>query len=125
MPLIANAKKALRRDRRRTAFNQVTKLKQKNAIKDFLEKMSFETLSVAYRHIDRSVKKNLMHKNKAAHMKSALAKQLKAAGKPVKPLAKKVTAKTVKKAAPKKAAVKKTAKKATPSKTAAKKPSKK
>lgn len=76
MPVIANAKKALRRDRRRTEYNKKTKTKMRVAIKAFLAEGKPELLSTAYQTIDWATKKNLLHPNKAARMKSGLAKQV-------------------------------------------------
>ena len=76
MPIIANAKKALRRDQRRTVFNKVTKLKMKNALKSFQTKPDQVTLSAAFQAVDRAVKHNLLHKNKAARVKSQISSQI-------------------------------------------------
>lgn len=103
MPILANAKKALRRDRRHTKFNQNTKLKLKTAIRTLRDSGDPDTLPAAYSAIDRAVKKHLMHKNKAARLKSQLVKHLKTPAKSA--------ASTTKKAKPKKASPQKTASK--------------
>jgi len=116
MPILKNAKKALRRDLRRTDINIVTKDKMKAAVKAVREKKDPKLLPAAYSAIDRAVKRYLLPQNKAAHMKAQLAiilkkaaapapakaaKPVKKASKATKPVAKKVP---VKKAATKKKA---------------------
>src|SRR5690606_21992189 len=74
MPIIANAKKALRRDQRRTTFNKNTKLKLKKALRTFHSKPDGVTLAGAYQAVDRATKKRLLPQNKAARLKSQLSK---------------------------------------------------
>lgn len=74
MPILANAKKALRRDRRRTVSNRQVKDKMKAAIKTLRESSDAKLIPTAFQTIDRAVKKNLIHKNKAAHLKSQISK---------------------------------------------------
>jgi DNA-binding protein HU-beta len=107
MPILENAKKALRASKRKAAYNQVVRSRAKNAVDALRKNPSMETLSVAYQAIDMAVKRNLYQANKAARMKSQLAKL-------VKPT--KLAARVVKKAKPTKKA-KSTAKKATAKKT--------
>ena len=88
----------------------------KTALKAFSKKSSADTLKDAQSAIDKAAKKNVIHKNKAARLKSRAAKQAKAAGV-------KVT-KTTKAKAPVKAASKPKTAKAAPkakAKTTAKK----
>lgn len=74
MPILKNAKKALRVAARKRERN----VRQKSMIKTMIDKMkkaaNSEHLSSAFSAIDRGVKKNLFHKNKAARMKSQLSK---------------------------------------------------
>lgn len=113
MPILPNAKKALRVSKRKTTVNSRIKSILKTMVDKVKKNPSAQNLSEAYSALDISVKNNLMHKNKAARAKSQLSKLAKPEKKAaVKKTAKKTTAKkTVKKAAPKKAAAKKTAKK--------------
>ena len=112
MPLLQNAKKALRSSRRKAIINS----RIRSILKTMTDKMRKEptekNLSDAFSSIDKAVKRNLMHKNKAGRMKSQLSKlvvETKA------PKAKKAVAKkSVKKVA------KKTAKKAVKKSTKAK-----
>ena len=72
MPILANAKKALRVSQRKTIVNQ----RVKSRVKTMSDKMkvtpSSENLATAYSAIDRAVKNNIFHKNKAARLKSQL-----------------------------------------------------
>lgn len=71
MPISKSAKKALRSSEAKREKNLVLKVKLKKAIK----KSTAETLNEAYSTIDKSVKRHLIHRNKAAHLKSQLAKK--------------------------------------------------
>lgn len=106
MPVLKHAKKKLRQDKERTLDNLRIKKLYKKLVKEAKEKPSAESLSKAFQAIDKAAKKNVLHDNKAARLKSALTKAT--AGTP----AVKATPVKAKKAtkAPKKAA-KKTAKK--------------
>lgn len=121
MPIIKSAKKRVRTAEKATIRNAKTKRSLRTAIKAFQAAASSgkkdvgKALAEAQSAIDTAVKKNILHKNRAARQKSQLAAKAKAAG--VKP-----TASAPKKTATKKAPV---AKKAAPAKkatTAAKKP---
>ena len=74
MPILQNAKKALRVSKRKTIINRDIKSKMKSALDKVKKTPNKETLAAASSAIDRAVKKNLIHKNKAAHMKSRVAK---------------------------------------------------
>ena len=105
MPIIASAKKRVRTARKATVRNSKTKRSLKGALKVFDKRPSGKSISDAQSQIDRAAKKGVIHKNKAARLKSQAAKKAKAAG--VK------STKAIKKAAP--------AKKATAKKSTAKK----
>lgn len=100
MPLIKSAKKAIKTTKRRTEENRLVRAKIKNALKGARvaitanDKDAAEKVSKAYRELDLAAKKNVIHKNKAARLKSRLAKKLTAA--PVKPKPAKKTAKAKK-----------------------------
>lgn len=111
MPLLQNAKKALRVSKRKTVVNSRVKSIMKTMIDKVKKTPTAENLSAAYSAVDTAVKNNLVHKNKAARVKAQLSKLAKPEKKAEKASAKKTTAKATKKAAPKKAAAKKTAKK--------------
>lgn len=75
-PVTQSAKKALRRDKRRTLVNLRIKRKMKMVIKSARERPTKKNLTLAYSLLDRAVKKNLIHPNKAARLKSRLAKKV-------------------------------------------------
>jgi small subunit ribosomal protein S20 len=77
MPITASAKKALRQDRRRAIINKRIKRKIKETLKKARQKPTKKTLAEAASALDRAAKKKIIHKNKAARLKSRLAKLLK------------------------------------------------
>jgi ribosomal protein S20 len=116
MPITKSAQKALRQTKRKTEINKKIKLRMKDAVDTFNKVLDQATLSKAYQTIDRAVKRNLLHQNKAAHLKSALSKKANLGQlKPTKPSAAKTT--TKKPATKKPAAKKPTTKKAASTKT--------
>lgn len=76
MPVTSSAKKALRRDRRRTIINQRVKRKIKAALKEIRQKPTQKALVKTASILDRAAKKKIIHKNKANRLKSKLAKLL-------------------------------------------------
>ncbi|MDP3934829.1 MAG: 30S ribosomal protein S20 [Candidatus Giovannonibacteria bacterium] len=76
MPITSSAKKALRQSSQRRERNQAWKEKLKEAVKKAALEKSPASLSAAYKAIDKSAKRGLIKKNKAARMKSRLAKLL-------------------------------------------------
>ena len=80
MPIIKSAKKALKISIRRKAENDLTRAKVKSAVKGVRigvkdkAKDASTLLSAAFRELDIAAKKNIIHKNKAARLKSRLAK---------------------------------------------------
>lgn len=121
MPILPNAKKALRVSKRKTDVNARVKSIIKTMVDKVKKSPSAQNLSNAYSAVDTAVKQNLLHKNKASRLKSQLSKlakpekaTAKAATKAKPKATKKVAVKkttTKAKAAPKKVAAKKTAKK--------------
>ena len=74
MPISASAKKSLRVAERRAAENKAFKLRLKNQIK----KTTSDTLGTAFSLLDKAAKNNIIHTNKAARLKSRLAKKVSA-----------------------------------------------
>lgn len=72
MPISASAKKALRVSLRRGQENRSTKARVKHSIK----KATLETLGHSYSLIDKAAKNHIIHPNKAARLKSRLAKKM-------------------------------------------------
>lgn len=85
MPIIKSAKKALRQSEANKKINDITRAKVKNAVKGVKAAINLkkdnlaELLSVAYKELDIAAKKNIIHKNKAARLKSRLTKSAKKA----------------------------------------------
>ncbi len=74
MPILKHAKKKLKQDKLRTVRNKKVKTTFKLAVKKAKSEKNAKTVSGAFKAIDKAVKKNIIHKNKAARMKSALSK---------------------------------------------------
>ncbi|MFH1841122.1 MAG: 30S ribosomal protein S20 [Candidatus Shapirobacteria bacterium] len=76
MPITKSAIKALRQDRRRAKVNKIVRRQVKKSLKSARAKISADTLQGAYRQLDRAAKKHVIHRNKAARLKSRLARLL-------------------------------------------------
>lgn len=76
MPVIKSAKKKLRKDRKREIVNKNLKNLFKKSIKLAEKNPSEANVKKAVKIIDKTAKKNIIHKNKAARIKSKLAKLL-------------------------------------------------
>lgn len=100
MPITKSAKKSLKVSRVKRAQNVKTKIALSKALKNVDEKNVNKAVST----IDKAAKTGVIHKNKAARMKSALAKKMatpaseKVVVKPAKKSVSKSTAKKVSKA---------------------------
>ncbi|MBN1374415.1 30S ribosomal protein S20 [Candidatus Dojkabacteria bacterium] len=70
------AKRAIRTIKRRSRRNQVWRNKITSVVKGFKKsgKVNGEDLKTAYKTLDKAAKNNVIHKNKAARLKSRLAK---------------------------------------------------
>lgn len=86
MPIIKSAKKRVRVANKAAIRNSKTKRALKSAVKAFQDALTAgdkkkiaKSQVEAQSAIDTAVKKNIIHKNKAARKKSQLAKQAKAA----------------------------------------------
>lgn len=109
MPVLKHAKKKLRQDVRREKENKKVKDTFKRLLKKAKAAPTSEAVRLAVQAVDKAAKEHVIHKNKAARLKSSLSK---ANG----------DSATTKTSTTKKTATKKTpAKKASPKKTAAKK----
>ena len=76
MPVIKSAKKKLRVDRKREKANRKLKKMLDLALKKAEKSVSMEAINSAISIVDKSAKKNIIHKNKAARIKSRLSKLL-------------------------------------------------
>ena len=77
MPVIKQAIKKVRQDRRKTEINLKVKKAFKNAVRDFRKKPTEAGLEAVYRKLDTAAKTNVIHRNKAARLKSRLSKLVK------------------------------------------------
>lgn len=83
MPITKSAKKALRQNIRRRKRNLIKKKAYKEAIKNYRHLLAENkteeakvSLSRVYKTLDKAAKTNVIAKNKAARLKSRLAKLL-------------------------------------------------
>jgi len=88
MPVTKQAKKKLRKDKKREAENLKVKTVFKKIVKNTRKNATVKSLSEASKVIDKTAKKGLIHKNKAARLKSRLAKSKRSASPSSKPKAK-------------------------------------
>ena len=112
MPVIKSAKKKLRQDKKATVRNAKQETALKDAIKAAKKSPSIKTIGKATSLADKAAKRFIIHKNKAARLKSALSKLMgggkggskaeKAESKPTKKAVTKKVTKPAKKAAAKK-----------------------
>ncbi|MBI4034922.1 MAG: 30S ribosomal protein S20 [Candidatus Chisholmbacteria bacterium] len=77
MPITQSAQKSWRRDRRRAGVNARVRGVMKAAVREARQKPSVKKMRVAYRSVDRAAKKGVIHKNKAARLKSRLMRRMK------------------------------------------------
>lgn len=77
MPVIKSAKKKLRQDKKRQKRNTLVKNTLKDLIKKARKKPTLESVKKAVRVTDKATKHNIIHKNKAARIKSSLSKLVK------------------------------------------------
>ena len=77
MPIINSAKKKLKQDKKREKTNKILRTSFKSAVKDAQKHKSSEKIIKAVKLVDKAVKKGLIHKNKAARVKSGLSKLVK------------------------------------------------
>lgn len=75
MPVLKHAKKKLRQDVKRTQANKSIKTIFKNLVKKAKTAKTPETISAAYKAIDKANKANIIHANKAARLKSSIVKE--------------------------------------------------
>lgn len=88
MPQRRNARKELRKQRTHVSHNLDLKSDLRKTIKKFLTAVKDKkvddakaALRLVFKKIDKAVKRNLLHKNTAAHRKSRLSKALQAIAK--------------------------------------------
>lgn len=77
MPLLRNAKKALRQSQVKAGINSRLKSKMRTAIDRAQAKPSPETMSGAFSALDKALKHHILHSNKVARVKSQLSRLIK------------------------------------------------
>jgi ribosomal protein S20 len=77
MPILANAKKALRVSKRKAEINQPVRSRVKTVSDKVRKTPNVASLSEAFSAIDKAVKRHIFHKKKAARLKSQLSKLVK------------------------------------------------
>lgn len=76
MPVTKSAKKTLRQERKKTVKNKTMKDTLKSMLKKAAQNPSDELVQKTVSFVDKAVKQHLIHKNKAARLKSRLSKSL-------------------------------------------------
>lgn len=76
MPVTKTAKRALRGSKRKQAVNKIIINRLEAAIRIAKKQKTKEKIRVATSLADRAAKKHIIHKNKAARIKSSLSKLL-------------------------------------------------
>lgn len=79
MPIIKRAIKKLRHDRKVTVANAKKRATIRNVVKAYRKQPTFKKLTGVFQTLDKAAKSKLIHKNKAARLKSRLSKLLKRA----------------------------------------------
>lgn len=74
MPVIKSAKKKLRKDKKLEKANKLFESRLAKALKDAKKSKTTEKIRLAVRLTDMAAKKRILHKNKAARIKSSLSK---------------------------------------------------
>lgn len=74
MPVIKSAKKKLRQDKKRERTNKILRTAFRNAVKKAGKSKTSANIINAVKLTDKIAKKKLIHKNKAARIKSSLSK---------------------------------------------------
>lgn len=74
MPIIKSAKKALRQNKKRAGLNLGKKLALKNLIKKIKKSKSKKDIVMLYSLADKAAKAGIIHKNKAARIKSQISR---------------------------------------------------
>lgn len=77
MPLLRNAKKALRQSYARAEVNQKLKSRVKTALDAAKSKPSNITLGTAFSALDKALKHHIFHANRVARVKSQLSRLVK------------------------------------------------
>lgn len=77
MPVIKSAKKKLRVDKKRESANKKAGVLVEKALKKAKKTPTAKNIQDAFSVVDKAVKNNIIHKNKASRIKSKLSKLIK------------------------------------------------
>ena len=72
MPILKSAIKKLKQDKKRTKVNKVYRDKLRLTVKVARKEKTVKSITAAYSALDKAAKKKVIHKNKAARLKSRL-----------------------------------------------------
>lgn len=78
MPVTKQARKKLRKDKKREVKNDALRAQYKSAVKKAKKSPTPKNVSEASKIIDKAAGKNIIHANKAARLKSRITKSSKA-----------------------------------------------
>lgn len=76
MPIIKRAIKKLHHDRKRTVVTALAKTSLRKIIKAYRASPTKKSLEKAFQALDKAAKRNIIHANKAARLKSRLSRLL-------------------------------------------------
>lgn len=76
MPVTRQAKKKLRRDRVLRDHHRGIRKPLRDAVTSMRRRPTAKALSLVYHTLDKAAKRNIVHKNKAARLKSRLSRLL-------------------------------------------------
>lgn len=76
MPVTAQAEKKLRRDRKQQVINAAHRAHLRDGVKSMRKTPTKKQLQAVFSLLDKAVKLHIIHKNKAARLKSRLSKLL-------------------------------------------------
>ena len=76
MPVLKHAKKKMRQDKKRALQNKRIRSTFRELLKKAKVRPTTETVGQAFSSLDRAAKQHIIHKNKAARLKSSLSKLL-------------------------------------------------
>ncbi len=74
MPIIAQAAKKLRHDRKRTSQTMLARESLRNLVKSMRKSPSAAKLTKVFQALDKAAKRNIIHKNRANRLKAGLSK---------------------------------------------------
>lgn len=77
MPITRQASKKLRHDKKRTKQTMAIRTHVRNLIKDLRKTPAKKSLNAVFQALDKAAKIHIIHKNKAARLKSRLSKLIK------------------------------------------------